>query len=718
MSINDSQTSFIDATSVSMAVAQMFSVTASPGNPTYLIVSALDRNEYTAGATGATGSFVGNGQTLALTDVESDGRGAGILFTYQPYTGRYYNPTYGYFDQLQYVPSSSPGDVTNISVYGTNTLYGLQSWIGDPWAWIYLAAQYYIGSATVVTQPNDTGPVPAQATPDSIASTAESFVGQAWNMNGCWVLASTIAADAGASLPVQSTAIGIPGVANGEWMVAFNGPAGQSGDWQSMVHAGDMVVFLTAGGTGHITTCVAGSGTTAQLVDNITYVDASGAIQNSANDGSPNDVIIAAPHAASQEFDGVSASSVVIYQLDTPLVTTAAAAEALPLLGSLSLGSVFSATDPAQKTITDWQVFNTAATDALSVGGVIYNDHTAETALTEASLSNVSLMAGSAITTDTVEVRAFNGTYWGDWQTLAVTIASAATAPPVLARQTATQTWVAGSSIDLALPAGTFTDPQNLPLTYRATRVNGQALPSWLKFNAQTDTFTGTAPTTATTIGITVTATDSNNQSVSETFYGSVIAPPTVTAATANQVWNAGKPFSLTLASNTFTDPQAETMTYTATLSNGQPLPSWLTFNAATRTFSGTAPSSAQTISVAVTATDTSGLSVTETFNASVQATRPVISVSNPTPDQTWTDGQTVNLSLLASKTFTDGLGLPMRFLAFELSGPDVRSWLHFNPATADLFGTVPTNATGTVKLDVIAWDRRGLVAADPFNVT
>ena len=45
--------------------------------------------------------------------------------------------------------------------------------------------------------------------------------------------------------------------------------------------------------------------------------------------------------------------------------------------------------------------------------------------------------------------------------------------------------------------------------------------------------------------------------------------------------------FSYTLAADTFTDPDS-TLTLTATLANGNPLPSWLSFDAATRTFSGT----------------------------------------------------------------------------------------------------------------------------------
>src|SRR6202042_3294579 len=127
-------------------------------------------------------------------------------------------------------------------------------------------------------------------------------------------------AESGAALPSQSSLIGLPGEANGEWIVAFNGPAGMSGNWQSLVRVGEMVVIGTPGGGGHITTCVSGSGSTAMLVDNVTYVNGSGQIVNSANDGSSSDVIVATPHLASQEWAGVQASSVVIYELDTPIV--------------------------------------------------------------------------------------------------------------------------------------------------------------------------------------------------------------------------------------------------------------------------------------------------------------------------------------------------------------------------------------------------------------
>ena len=715
MSITEATNAFVESNATSINLSQMFTETASSGNPAYLVLTALDRNEYTAGASGATGRFSGNGHTLSLANIGGDGRGAGIVFTYQASTGRYYNSIYGYLDQLTYNASGSAGDVTDLSLFGTSDL-GLAA--ANAYDMMQADPSGYLGSATVVTRAKFSGTVPSQATPDSIAAAADSFVGQAWNMDGCWVLASTIAAEAGASLPVQSTAIGLPGQSNGEWIVAFNGPAGQAGNWQSMVTAGEIVVIGTPNGGGHITTCVSGSGSSALLVDNITYVNGSGQVLNPANDGSASDIIVAAPHAASQEWADVQASSsVVIYELDTPVVTDKVASDSLAGGACQALTGLFAATDPAAKAITEWQVYDTAGSDALVLNGTDYEDHSAVSALTATSLSAVSLLAGSTQSTDTLEARAYNGSYWGDWTSLAVAVTAAAAAkPPVVATQTAGQTWVAGKPIALTLAARTFADPQNEALTYKATLSNGQALPGWLTFNAATETFSGTAPATAQTAGIVVTATDTGGLSASETFSATVLGAPVAAAATPTQTWTEGKAISLVLPANLFTDPQGEKLIYKATLSNGQALPGWLTFNAATETFSGTAPATAQTLNITVTATDTSGLSASESFTAGVQPA-PGITVSAPTPTQTWTDGESGNL-VLPADTFTDALGLKMTFAAYEVSGPNVSSWLYFNPATDDLCGSVPSTANETVQIEVVATDAQHMTATDLFDLT
>ena len=569
----------------------------------------------------------------------------------------------------------------------------------------------YIGSATVVTQPTFTGAVPAQATPDSIAAVADSFVGQAWNRDGCWILASTIAAEAGASLPVQSTLIGQPGQSNNEWFVAFNGPAGQAGNWQSMVKAGEIVVIGTRGGGGHITTCVSGSGASAMLVDNAAFANGSGQIRNAANDGSSSDIIVSGPHQASAEWSGVQGSSVVIYELDTPIVTALVATDSLSFLGSQGLAPLFAAADPAGCSITAWQVYDTAGSDALAVNGSTVQNHSAASALTTASLTGISLVAGSTATTDTLDVRAFNGSYWGDWTALAVSIMPTAPSPPVLVAQTAGQIWKGGTVAMLTLPAATFSDPQGQALRYTATLANGGTLPNWLSFNSVTRTFTGFVPTTPQALTISVTATDTGGLSASETFSATVLGQPVVAVATPNQTWTGGGAVSLTLAANSFTDPQGQSLTYAARLSSGQALPGWLSFDPTSRAFSGTAPGAAQNLNITVTATDTSGLSGSESFTASIQSAAPRsvsgISVTAQTSNQTWTAGHLVHMPLPAN-TFTDALGLRMAFSAYEVSGPDVTAWLRFDGLSRGFSGMVPDSASGTAVLEVVATDGWG----------
>jgi hypothetical protein len=97
---------------------------------------------------------------------------------------------------------------------------------------------------------------------------------------------------------------------------------------------------------------------------------------------------------------------------------------------------------------------------------------------------------------------------------------------------------------------------------------------------------------------------------------------PVVANAVPDQGATAGTAFSYTLPANTFTDVDNASLTYSATLANGAALPAWLTFNPATRAFSGT-PTSANlgSISIRVTASDGS-LAANDTFDLLVEAAR------------------------------------------------------------------------------------------------
>jgi len=420
MSITSKIGSAVATADEQIELSTLFSVTPAASDPTYLIVNGLDRDEYTAGYNTANmGSLSGNGAKQAFSNVTSDAWSVGIVFTYQASTGQYYNATYGYFNQLTFTSSSNTNDNVSLSVYTTSNYSLATQGADNPYALEENPGTFsYVGSVSVVTQPSYAGSTPTQATPDSVCAAAESFVGKAWNLDGCWVLASNISAEAGASLPVASTLVGVAGVANGEWIVAYNGPVSANANWELNVTAGEMVVFETTSGGGHITTVASGSGTSAMLIDNIEYVHNNGSIANPANDGSSNDIIVASPHAATQEFNGVKPSMVVVYELDTPTVSDVVTSVTVAERASQSLVSLFTASNPlASQAITEWQVYETNTSDSITVGGVAQSaDTSATNAVTVTSLSTAALLAGTVAGTDTIEVRAYNGSYWGDWQ--------------------------------------------------------------------------------------------------------------------------------------------------------------------------------------------------------------------------------------------------------------------------------------------------------------
>ncbi|CAN1497043.1 VCBS repeat [Burkholderiaceae bacterium] len=99
----------------------------------------------------------------------------------------------------------------------------------------------------------------------------------------------------------------------------------------------------------------------------------------------------------------------------------------------------------------------------------------------------------------------------------------------------------------------------------------------------------------------TVTAADGTAKVVTVTITGANDAP-VVAAAIPDQIAVLGTPFSYTLPAGTFSDPDG-TLTYTVTRGDGTALPTWVTFNAATRTFSGT-PTDTIDFNIKVTASD------------------------------------------------------------------------------------------------------------------
>ncbi|RQO81741.1 putative Ig domain-containing protein [Acidovorax sp. FJL06] len=297
-------------------------------------------------------------------------------------------------------------------------------------------------------------------------------------------------------------------------------------------------------------------------------------------------------------------------------------------------------------------------------------------------------------------------------------------ATPTVANLIPNQNAVQDSVFNFQFASNTFADTDaGDVLTYSAQLAGGGALPAWLSFNAATRTFSGTpANANVGTVSIDVIANDGNGGTVTDTFdivVANINDAPTVANAIPNQNATEDSAFNFQFASSTFADMDlGDTLTYSAQLAGGGALPAWLSFNAATRTFSGT-PANAHvgTVSIDVIANDSHGGTVTDTFDISVANTNDVPTVANAIPNRSATEGFAFSFQF-ASNTFADmDLGDTLTYSAQLAGGGALPAWLSFNAATRTFSGTPATANIGTLGIDVIANDGHGGTVTDTFDV-
>ena len=198
---------------------------------------------------------------------------------------------------------------------------------------------------------------------------------------------------------------------------------------------------------------------------------------------------------------------------------------------------------------------------------------------------------------------------------LTLTISDPPNSAPTVNTAIPNRSGTVGSAFSYTFPSTTFSDIDGDTLTYSAS-----GMPSWLSFTGSTRTFSGT-PSAEGTWNITVTANDGQGGSVSDTFSLTVTQPANTAPIVNRALWDQSverfTPLSYTFASDSFIDGDGDSLTYTATQSSGYALPSWLSFNASTRTFSGVTGTTGTTY-VRVTASDGRGGSVSDTFSITV----------------------------------------------------------------------------------------------------
>ena len=290
---------------------------------------------------------------------------------------------------------------------------------------------------------------------------------------------------------------------------------------------------------------------------------------------------------------------------------------------------------------------------------------------------------------------------------------------PTVATVIPDQTTPPGVAFTYTFPDTTFADADtDDTLTYTAAQSDDSELPSWLSFDATTRTFSGT-PTAADhgTLTVRVTASDANGGSVTDDFDITVNSVPTVAAAIPDQEATTGTAFTYTFLDTTFADADdGDTLTYTAARSDGSALPSWLTFNATTRTFSGTPQAGDDgTLTVRVTARDGNGGSVTDDFDIAVNNAPTVATVI---PDQTTPPGTAFTYTFPATTFADDDAGDTLTYTAAQSDGSALPSWLSFNATTRTFSGTPQAAHVGTLTVRVTANDGNGGSVSDTFDIT
>ncbi|WGL28545.1 putative Ig domain-containing protein [Pectobacterium brasiliense] len=290
---------------------------------------------------------------------------------------------------------------------------------------------------------------------------------------------------------------------------------------------------------------------------------------------------------------------------------------------------------------------------------------------------------------------------------------------PVVANPIPAQSVAQDGSLNFTVPAGTFTDPDGDTLTLSATLADGSPLPSWLSFNAATGTFSGTPGNSDVgNLSIKVTAND-GDASVSTSFSLAVTnvndVPVVANPIPAQSVAQDGS-FSFTVPAGTFTDPDGDTLTLSATLADGSPLPSWLSFNAATGTFSGT-PGNGDVGSLTIKVTANDGdASVSTSFSLTVTNVNDVPVVANPIPAQSVAQDGSLNFTV-PSGTFTDPDGDTLTLSATLADGSSLPGWLSFNPTTGTFSGTPGNGDVGNLSIKVTANDGDASVSTT-FSLT
>lgn len=172
---------------------------------------------------------------------------------------------------------------------------------------------------------------------------------------------------------------------------------------------------------------------------------------------------------------------------------------------------------------------------------------------------------------------------------------------------------------------------------------------------------------------------------------------------------------------NLFSDPEGQAITYSAKLADDSDLPAWLSFNAATHTFSGNPPAGTPYLNIKVIGTDASGAAGETTFTLNLTTTDSGASAANSASSITITDTNGGAIALgdvltAGAPVDEDGYTPGNVIYQWQVSGDGGSTWTDIGGATSSTYTLTQAESSKQVRAQAFYTDNGGYAEAPVSN--